>query len=139
MPDKNNRRHKSCGVLLEHQGKFLIGRATGQAENFGIPKGKQEKGESDRETAVRELFEESNISLEVEDLKKDAMIKYTTKSGKKMVVFRVSLDEIPKDIKCNSIVKDRGYPEIDKFIWVDKKEALKLVKNHMKVIFETLR
>ena len=131
---------KSCGVLIKHNNKYLLGHATGQDQkSYGIPKGAQEKGETDKMTALRELYEETNISLPEESLSDEPIIQYKTKSGKTIVVFSAELAALPDKIFCHSIVEGRNYPEFDDFKWVTKEEALASLNNHMKKIFEELR
>lgn len=136
MPSRNN--SKSCGVLIEYNNKFLIGHASGQKNNYGIPKGGQEEGEDDKTTALRELYEETNIQLQPEDLSDIPFLKYRAKSGKYIVVFRHTLQEEPKDVFCHSTVEGTGRQEFDYFVWLTKEEARLMVKNHMREIFKAL-
>jgi 8-oxo-dGTP pyrophosphatase MutT (NUDIX family) len=61
---KGMRKVRSCGVLVirkEPRPSFLLMR---HAERFDLPKGHMERGESELECALRELFEETGIARE---------------------------------------------------------------------------
>lgn len=125
---------KSCGILIHCQGKYLICKSSGFYV-YGIPKGRQEVGETDKQTAIREVKEETNLEFKEDDLVE--FLKYKTKL-KEVVCFYTDIKDFPKNIKCNSIL-DSGKPEVDGFIWCTKKEALLKINNHMKLIFEKLQ
>jgi 8-oxo-dGTP pyrophosphatase MutT (NUDIX family) len=61
MSKKNLRKSKSCGILLfnEKGNKFLLMK---HPTRWDIPKGHDEKGETDLDTAYREFEEETGIS-----------------------------------------------------------------------------
>jgi 8-oxo-dGTP pyrophosphatase MutT (NUDIX family) len=59
---------KKCGIIVrDHSQKYLLvyGKKSGK---WGFPKGHQEEGESEEETALRELKEETGIELSRENL-----------------------------------------------------------------------
>jgi hypothetical protein len=69
--------------------------------------------------------------------------KYKTsgKYAKKFTIYHLKLDkQIPTSaMKCRSIVAEKGYPEIDRFVWATKEQARKLITNHGRKIFEGIR
>lgn len=76
----------SCGIFLVTKSwKLLIGKSgkRGAHQQYSIPKGQIEDGESFLDTALRELQEESNITL-TDDMIKNIIpippIKYPKKS-----------------------------------------------------------
>lgn len=82
--------HKSCGVLpyriVDGRKEFLL-----VFEQFSqcwsIPKGHMEAGETEVETALRELFEETGLAAQL-DTSKSAVIEYPISPvGRKQVVF----------------------------------------------------
>ena len=82
--------HKSCGVLpyriVDGRKEFLL-----VFEQFSqcwsIPKGHMEAGETEVETALRELFEETGLAAQL-DTSKSAVIEYPISPvGHKQVVF----------------------------------------------------
>ena len=126
---------KSCGVLLKVKDKYLLGRDSGTFKSYSIPKGKQEEGETEAETALRELKEETNITLQPGDIGVTPIMRYTTKRHKKeIVVFAAELQEVPEDIRCIALCPN-GEPELDSFLWVTKEEASNILDNHMRIIF----
>ena len=69
---------KSCGAIVLDGGKILV---IQQAEgHWGFPKGHVEAGETEVQTAIREIKEETNYDVEVNEnfryvpLKKQAII-----------------------------------------------------------------
>lgn len=128
----------SCGVLIEHNGEFLLGHCTNTGFSYGIPKGKQEPGESRIEAAIREVMEETGIELHPENVSNEPWLEYEAPSGKMIVVFRAQLESRPPKIVCRSLTRG-GFPEFDKFIWLDAERAKGYVRNnHMRRIFEEL-
>ena len=109
----------SCGVLLyEPIAKTLIlGHSTGGA-HWDIPKGMQDPGETAIETALRELREETGISLEPKDVLDLGIQPY--RPDKQLHLF-IHWLRSPVDIaslSCASKFKDkRGvwHPELDNF------------------------
>lgn len=61
------KREKSCGTIIFDQGKvLLIGSKDENGELFwSFPKGHQELGETDVETAIRETLEEVGLNVEI--------------------------------------------------------------------------
>lgn len=61
------KREKSCGTIIFDQGKvLLIGSKDENGELFwSFPKGHQELGETDVETAIRETIEEVGLNVEI--------------------------------------------------------------------------
>lgn len=63
------RHEKSCGTIIINQNKVLvIGARDDEGKLFwSFPKGHQENGETDIETAVRETLEEVGLRTEIVD------------------------------------------------------------------------
>lgn len=110
--------HKSCGVLpyriVGSEREYLI-----VFERFSkcwsLPKGHMEAGETETETALRELFEETGLTAEL-DASKSAAIEYPiSPMAKKQVVFYLG--------KVSGTPRKRE-GEIEGFRWV-KAEELK--------------
>lgn len=62
-------KEKSCGCIILKENKvFLIGARDDNDKLFwSFPKGHQEDGESDMETAIRETKEETNLDVKIVD------------------------------------------------------------------------
>lgn len=120
---------KSCGIFIYHKptNEILLGRNTNHTD-WSIPKGTQEQGEKDLKTALREVYEESNVDINF--LKKFktydlGFIKYKNKDWG-MTSYLTLCDEKPKNIKCNSYFDFNGkkLPEFDKLKWVKLDDIL---------------
>lgn len=114
----------TCGIFLYstiNKG-FLIGHPTRHPwDEWSIPKGMREDGESDYQAAIREMYEETSLKIQ-SDINILEIHKFPTsryKSGKKSLEsFLIITDFDLKTFKfeCLSFVQgDLSFPEIDKF------------------------
>ena len=115
-----NAKSTSCGVLLlnpQHD-ELLLCHATGAA-HWDIPKGLGEPGETPRETALRETFEETGLRLAPERL--IDLGGYGYLRGKDLHLFATAIERIdPASCICTSMFCDsrgRMRPEADGFEW----------------------
>lgn len=122
-------------MLVNKENKILICHPTNHDPNFwSISKGGVDKDESLWDCAVRETYEETNITIP-KDAKKHKLDKVTYKHKEKCVhIFIVREDENDFnsdtfEIKCNSHVEEEigGFPEMDGFKWVSVSEARKVL------------
>ena len=107
---------KSCGVLpyriVNGQREFLLV-FEAYSKCWSLPKGHMEAGETEEQTALRELFEEAGLTATL-DTSRTASIQYPISSfARKEVVFYLG--------KVNGVPKVRD-GEIDKFKWVSAGE-----------------
>ena len=70
---------KACGCIITFNDKILLIRQ--MSGMWGFPKGHVEEGETEEQTAVREVKEETNIDVEV-DTNKRYVMHYKTDKGK---------------------------------------------------------
>ena len=103
---------KSCGVLpyrmVKGRREFLLVFET-HSQCWSIPKGHIEAGETEEQTALRELFEETGLTANL-DLSRSASIEYRISSfARKMVTFY--LGEVEGSPKTR-------IGEIERFKWV---------------------
>jgi 8-oxo-dGTP pyrophosphatase MutT (NUDIX family) len=128
----------AAGVfLVRKNGTILICHPTNHKPDFwSIPKGKLDDNETPLAAAIRETFEESNISLLFNEKNIIALEPVNYGHKKKMLypfVFFESMSVVLNwdnfDIKCNSNVPlDRGgFPEMDDYKWVTIDEARPLL------------
>lgn len=114
---ENLKREKSCGCIIVKNNKvLLIKQVTG---NWGFPKGHVEKDETEYETALREVKEETNLDVKIINNKRYTMNYLTERGSYKQVVLFVA-NEIGGNIK-------RQEEEIDDIKWLSYKDALETV------------
>lgn len=113
---------KSCGAVVytksDRELEFLIIKHK-SGEHWGFPKGHVEVGESEYETAIREVNEETGLNIELREGFTYRM-KYSPKVGTiKEVVYFVGLSK-DKSVKCQE-------SEISDHQWLTLKDAIDLV------------
>jgi len=140
MGSSQHMKKRTCGVIIKCQDKYLICRSTYAKDHkgrevWGFPKGLQDYGETDEETAFRETFEEVGLSIHPTALgylrEAGNIIEYTTKK-RHVIFFIVELKTIELDkLKCITMVDDK-FPEVDKYLLVKKEKLNDYIFNHMK-------
>lgn len=123
--------------LVRKNGTLLICHPTNHKQDFwSIPKGKLDANETPLAAAIRETFEESNISLLFNEKNIIDLEPINYRHKKKMLypfVFLESrsenLDWDRFDIKCNSnvAIERGGFPEMDDFKWIPIEDARPLL------------
>lgn len=110
---------RACGAVVERDGKILM---IFQNNGFwGFPKGHVEPGESEAETAVREVFEETGIWVDLNE-KNRFEFSYFIKDkyvDKSVVLFTAKVVDDSKMKKQDE--------EISELRWVDKKDVENLL------------
>lgn len=114
----------TCGIYLYSvpMKKFLLCHATGSRNQWSIPKGLPDEGETEFAAASRELKEETGIKLDelsVRAVHELPQVKYR-KQKKTLISFLVITDTDLSGHKlvCESYVDDK-FPEVNKYQWVD--------------------
>ena len=113
---------KSCGAVVfrdeisaEGEKKYVLMIKQSQASRFSFPKGHVESGESETETAEREVREETAVAIKITDSFRKT-VSYSPRPGvKKQVVYFVARTAV-KDIKPQE-------GEIVEVRWVDVNKA----------------
>jgi 8-oxo-dGTP pyrophosphatase MutT (NUDIX family) len=120
-------KEKSCGAIVFNGDDVLI---IEQFQGFfSFPKGHVEPGETDEETAIREVKEETNIDIEIISKKKYKINYKINGNTKKEVIFFIA-KAISFDLKNQE-------NEIISCEWVNKDAVLdKLTYNNIKKIFK---
>ena len=108
----------SCGAIVFNENTEKILLVKMHNGNWGFPKGHIENNETKEETAIREVFEETNVNIKIIP-GFERLIKYipNEKTIKKVTIFvGITQDE---DVKIDT-------SEIEAFQWCTYEEALKL-------------
>ena len=106
---------KSCGcIIIENNKVLLIQQKKGL---WGFPKGRVEKNETECETALREVKEETNLDVKIEDINKKYKDTYLTGRNKFKEVIYFLAKRIGGEIKPQE-------KEIKNIEWVDLVEAV---------------
>ena len=113
------KREKSCGAVVYNPKKhsFLIIKMLNG--NWGFPKGHTEDQETDIQTAIREVTEETGINIEILDGFKKSIKYIPFPEVLKEVIFFIGITEEEKV----TIDKD----EIEDYMWCSYEEALKMI------------
>lgn len=132
---------KSCGAVVYHiidsdqnidnnsNIEFLIIKHK-SGEHWGFPKGHVEAAESEVETALREVMEETGVAVEISDGFSFRM-KYSPKVGTMKEVVYFLGEAFQREVLCQE-------SEISDFKWLDLKGAVKMVthENSRKLLRE---
>ena len=112
---------RSCGIVLFHAKKVLLLRYKGRG-HWDFPKGHIEKGESETETTLRELREETGISNVKLFSNFREKIQYSFKRGssfiKKQVIFFLG------ETEQSSITLSHEHTD---FVWASSDDALNTI------------
>ena len=106
---------KSCGCIIFENNKVLL--IQQKKGNWGFPKGRVEKNETECETAIREVKEEANIDVIIEDKNKKYIDTYYSKKDEFKEVVLFIAKRIGGEIKPQE-------NEIKSVEWVDILEAI---------------
>lgn len=128
----------SAGVLVVRDGRILLGHSTHNI-HWDIFKGKVDSGETPMQAALRELKEESGISLKDKDIKDLGQFSYTKKKNLHLFLHEDVVGIDAASCYCESQVDER-FPEMDDFKWVEYSEIGKFcVESMTKVLTKILK
>lgn len=98
--------HKSCGAIVYRRGErgleFLVLNEQ-HSEKWGFPKGHMERGESEYETARREIFEEAGFCPEFDQGFREEIRYRISAAGEKSVIYFLSEYDGPVKVRQNEI------------------------------------
>ena len=106
---------KSCGCIIIENNKVLL--VQQKKGNWGFPKGRVENNETECETALREVKEETNLDIKIEDVNKKYKDTYFTKRN----LFKEVIYYLAK--RTGGEIKPQE-KEIKNIEWVDLIEAV---------------
>ncbi len=127
---------KSCGAIVFGKGaspdgngrKYVLMIKQSARSNFSFPKGHVEDGESEIETAEREVLEETSVKIDITDSFRRSVY-YSPRPGtKKEVVYFVASTDL-----CNVRPREGEIREV-KWIGVDEAPELLAHSNDKKVL-----
>lgn len=113
---------KSCGIITVYKNKFLI--LEHNPDYFDFPKGYQEPNENDKETALRETFEETGLAVDIIPgfIEQDNfVIERNGKKIQKMVVWFLGTTKNKNIILSNEHVSCS---------WLNYEDAIKLLTHN---------
>ena len=120
-------KEKSCGCMIVDNGKILLTKDTN--ENWGFPKGHVEQNETEEETAIREVKEETNLDVEIDSSKRYINHYITDKGIDKTVVFfkarKVGGTERPQESEILEIKWEDFDKAIEQLTYNNTKDILK--------------
>lgn len=111
------KQEKSCGCIVFDGEKILLVKQT--QGHWGIPKGHVEENETEYETAIREVKEETNIDVEIEGEGRYTENYITDKGVQKEVVYFIAK-------KVGGSIEPQE-AEIKEIEWLNPKDALERV------------
>lgn len=142
----------SSGFIVRGQdGKFLLGRVRWAGkEAWTFFKGTQEEGESELDTAIRELREESGIDINSDErlnrnISWNPIYFYTIKGKKDVSLFL--LDDVSGalngfNFKCSSFWKDEkgdSHPEIIEYKWYNLDDLYNVLFKSQRNVVDVLK
>ena len=113
----NLEKEKSCGCIIIENNKVLLIQQT--KGHWGFPKGHVESGETEIETAIREVKEETNLDVEINENKRYTIEYITDKGTFKQVVLFIA-KKINGDERCQE-------SEIKSMKWMTFEDAIKTI------------
>lgn len=108
---------KACGCIVSENNKVLLIRQ--MSGMWGFPKGHVEEGETEEETATREVKEETNIDVKIDSNKRYVMHYTTDRDNYKEVVLFVAK-------RIGGFLRMQR-EEIIEAGWFDYQDALKII------------
>lgn len=132
----------SCGVvLLDPDGRVLLAHAT-ETTHWDIPKGQGEEGEAPHVTALREMEEETGLTVEPERLTDLGRFVYRRDKDLHLFAARARADELDlARCTCTSMFPRRSdgtmIPEMDAFRWAAPDEVEHYASRSLTRLFQT--
>lgn len=112
------KQEKSCGcIILNNKNEVLL--IHHNAGHWDFPKGHVEDGETEIQTAIREVKEETNIDVEVNE-----KYKYSTKYSPKEDVIKEVIYFLARNISDN---KQAQLEEVSEVKWFSMEDAIEQI------------
>ena len=104
---------KSCGAIIFNEDKVLVVKQT--SGFYGFPKGHVEIGETEKETAIREVKQETGLDIKIISDKRYTQSYIVKENVHKDVVFFIA--------KLENNNEKRQVEEIEEILWIDINEV----------------
>ena len=117
------KREKSCGALIVKRSEdkiCLLVLRHKFSTNWSFPKGHVEKGENEVQTALREVKEETGLTINLIDGFRESVIYYPKPNVRKQVVYFLGVASDDDIFHCQE-------EEISEIKWVNLESAQKVV------------
>lgn len=132
----------SCGVvLLDPNGRVLLAHATG-TDHWDIPKGQSDAGETEVQTALREMVEETGMALDASRLMD--LGRFVYRRDKDLYLFAARASDGELDLShctCTSLFPRRTdgvmIPEMDAYRWASPGEVEHYASRSLARLFQT--
>lgn len=108
---------KSCGAIIIDNAKVLL--VKHKKGHWDFPKGHMEQGETEVQTAIREVKEETNINIDIDEMKRYVVTYNPQPNVVKEVVFFVA-----KKIDGDILLQEA---EISEAEWLEYSQALEQI------------
>jgi 8-oxo-dGTP pyrophosphatase MutT (NUDIX family) len=118
---------KAAGGLVRKKDKFLM---IYRMKKWDLPKGKQERNEKSRQTAVREVEEECNISVRLSEKICTTWHTYTMNKSAMLKKTRWYVMDVVDDAK----MKPQAQEDIEEVRWMNRKEVYHALEHSYKSI-----
>jgi len=129
----------SCGIVITDT-KFVLGCLPTNGKFYDIPKGRREEGESFRETAIRETFEETGLKVNGDNLIDLGLFQYNEK--KDLYLYKYVMNRLPPidEYHCTSYftVGTQKVLEMEEFAYIPVTQLNQFSPNMSLVLLEVL-
>lgn len=130
------KKEKSCGCIVMHKDKVLL--VKHNKGHWDFPKGHMEQGETEKQTAVREVKEETNMDVEIiSDQKYRANYIIEDKQIDKEVIYFIakplSLEIKPQEAEVSIVEWVKIDDAVEKITYPTSKNIMKQVKKDLNI------
>ena len=129
----------TAGVIITDGTRFLVAHPTGGPwrRSWSIPKGIIDKSETPKEAAIREVKEETGISLDSSKLLDKGIYPYRVLKNLHIFVYNIDSLNVAS-LRCVSVFEQKPgvyAPEVDKYAWIPYIKAAEYLNPNLYKIF----